>query len=207
MRCAARNRLTPGQPPAKSGLKRPSRNPVALSEIPSGDGLQAVQSPAIPKALPASHRLYHWLESSRQREGCMTRQTFGASFVCVWGLAAIGSVVCLSAGQQNTEIPAAARNYWAFKLPVQAALPSASIRFENPIDRFLEAARQERGLAPAPRAARLTLLRRACLDLTGLPPSPAESAAFLADDTPGSWERLIDTLLASPRYGERWGRH
>ena len=137
----------------------------------------------------------------------MTRQTFGASFVCVWGLAAIGSVVCLSAGQQNTEIPAAARNYWAFKLPVQAPLPSASIRFENPIDRFLEAARQEKGLAAAPRAARLTLLRRAYLDLIGLPPSPAESAAFLADDNPGSWERLIDTLLASPRYGERWGRH
>jgi hypothetical protein len=135
------------------------------------------------------------------------KQTFGASLVGVWGLAAIGSVVCLSAGQQSTEIPAAARNYWAFRLPVQASLPEVSRPFQNPIDRFLEAARQEKGLQPAPRAARLTLLRRAYLDLIGLPPSPAESAAFLADNAPDAWPRLIDRLLASPHYGERWGRH
>src|SRR5437899_1509257 len=67
--------------------------------------------------------------------------------------------------------------------------------------------RQERGLTPAPRAARVTLLRRAYLDLIGLPPSPAETAAFLADTRPDGWERVIDTLLASPHYGERWGRH
>ena len=68
--------------------------------------------------------------------------------------------------------------------------------------------RRDKGLEPAPRAAsRLTLLRRAYLDLIGLPPSPAETAAFLADDSPDAWERLIDTLLASPHYGERWGRH
>ena len=137
----------------------------------------------------------------------MIKQTFVTSLVGVWGLAAIGSMVCLSAGQQSTEIPAAARNYWAFKLPVQAPLPEVSPRFQNPIDRFLEAARQEKGLQPAPRAARLTLLRRAYLDLIGLPPSPAESAAFLADTAPDAWPRLIDALLASPHYGERWGRH
>ena len=133
----------------------------------------------------------------------MTRHTFVASAVAVWALAAIG----LAAGPQNTETPAAARNYWAFKLPVQAPLPQVSGSFQNPIDRFLEAARQEKGLQPAPRAARLTLLRRAYLDLIGLPPSPAESAAFLADQTPDAWPRLVDTLLASPHYGERWGRH
>jgi hypothetical protein len=133
----------------------------------------------------------------------VTRHTFVASAVAVWALAAIG----LAAGPQSTETPAAARNYWAFKLPIQAPLPDVSGRFQNPIDRFLEAARQEKGLQPAPRAARLTLLRRAYLDLIGLPPSPAESAAFLADNTPDAWPRLIDTLLASPHYGERWGRH
>src|SRR5439155_3148447 len=105
------------------------------------------------------------------------------------------------------EIPAAARDYWAFKLPVQAPLPNVSARFQNPIDRFLEQSRQERGLEAAPPAAPLTLLRRAYLDLIGLPPSPAETAAFLADTAPGAWERLIDTLLSSPHYGERWGRH
>jgi hypothetical protein len=111
-----------------------------------------------------------------------------------------------AAGQQN-DAPAAARNYWAFKLPVQAPLPEVRTPFKNPIDRFLEQTRQDKGLHAAPRAARDTLLRRAYLDLTGLPPSPAESAAFLADTAPDAWERLIDTLLASPHYGERWGRH
>src|SRR5881394_3875547 len=61
--------------------------------------------------------------------------------------------------------------------------------------------------AAAPRAAPSTLVRRAYLDLLGLPPSPAETSAFLADTAPGAWERLIDKLLASPHYGERWGRH
>ncbi len=111
------------------------------------------------------------------------------------------------AALENMEIPAASRNYWAFKLPIQAAVPSASAPFKNPIDRFLEQARQEKGLERAPRASPLTLVRRAYLDLIGLPPSPAETAAFLADKAPGAWQRLIDTLLASPHYGERWGRH
>ncbi len=110
------------------------------------------------------------------------------------------------AALENMEIPAAARSYWAFQLPLQAPVPGG-LRFQNPIDRLLEQARIEKGLEPAPRAARLTLLRRAYLDLIGLPPSPADTAAFLADKTPRAWERLIDKLLASPHYGERWGRH
>jgi Protein of unknown function (DUF1553)/Protein of unknown function (DUF1549) len=127
------------------------------------------------------------------------RPAFVASLVCVWGLAA--------AAQQDAGTPSAARNYWAFKLPVQAAIPNVSIRSDNPIDRFLEQTRHDKGLKAAPRAGRLTLLRRAYLDLIGLPPSPAETAAFLADNAPDAWERLIDKLLASPHYGERWGRH
>ena len=108
---------------------------------------------------------------------------------------------------ENTPVPPAARNYWAFKLPVQAPFPAVASHSQNPIDRFVEHARREKGLDAAPRADRLTLLRRAYLDLVGLPPSPSEAAAFLSDDTPGAWERLIDKLLASPHYGERWGRH
>jgi hypothetical protein len=100
------------------------------------------------------------------------------------------------------------RGRWAFKLPVQADLPSvARTDLTNPIDRFLERERAERGLTPAPRADRLTLVRRAYLDLLGLPPSPSEIDAFLADAAPGAWERLVDRLLASPHYGERYGRH
>jgi hypothetical protein len=103
--------------------------------------------------------------------------------------------------------PAAARDYWAFKLPVQSPPPTVSRRVDHPIDRFLEKARQDKRLEPAPRASRVTLVRRAHLDLIGLPPTPAETEAFLADSRPDAWERLIDTLLASPHYGERWGRH
>jgi hypothetical protein len=133
------------------------------------------------------------------------RQTFVAGLVCASGVALAGTHV-LVATQENTQIPPAARNYWAFKLPVRSAVPDIT-RFDNPIDRFLEQTRRDKGLELAPRASRPALLRRAYLDLIGLPPSPAEAAAFLADDTPDAWPRLIDRLLASPHYGERWGRH
>jgi hypothetical protein len=108
---------------------------------------------------------------------------------------------------EDTPVPPAARNYWAFKLPIQPPVPAVASHLRNPIDRFLEQARRDKGLEPAPRADRLTLLRRAYLDLIGLPPSPSETDAFLRDMAPDAWERLIDTLLASPHYGERWGRH
>jgi len=99
------------------------------------------------------------------------------------------------------------RNYWAFKLPVQSALPAVDDeRLTNPIDRFLEKARRERGLTPAQRADPYTLVRRAHLDLIGLPPSPAEVDAFVGDRSPDAWEKLVDRLLASPHYGERYGR-
>jgi hypothetical protein len=76
----------------------------------------------------------------------------------------------------------------------------------NPIDAFIQRRLERQGLTPAPEADRATLLRRASFDLTGLPPEPAEVRAFLADRAPDVYERLIDRLLASPRYGERWAR-
>jgi hypothetical protein len=135
------------------------------------------------------------------------RQAFVASVACAWGLAIAGSHVALFATQDSPQPPTAARNYWAFKLPVRTPAPETAARFDNPIDRFLEQARRANGLEAAPRAARATLLRRAYLDLIGLPPSPAETAAFLANAAPDAWERTIEALLASPHYGERWGRH
>jgi hypothetical protein len=122
------------------------------------------------------------------------------------GPAAAGSRAAAIAALEKADIPPAARDYWAFKLPVRATPPGVGA-FANPIDRFLEKARQERGLKAAPRAPRSTLVRRAYLDLIGLPPTPAQAAAFLADTRPDAWPRLIDQLLASPHYGERWGRH
>ena len=111
------------------------------------------------------------------------------------------------AALDNRPLSAEERSYWAFKLPVQAPLPVDGKNFTHPIDRFLEKARAERGLTPAPQADRATLVRRAYLDLLGLPPSPSEVAEFMADGAPGAWERLVDKLLASPHYGERYGRH
>ena len=77
----------------------------------------------------------------------------------------------------------------------------------NPIDGFIRAALIEHGLTPAPEADRATLIRRITFDLTGLPPTVQEIDAFMADLSPGAYERLVDRLLASPRYGQRWGRH
>jgi cytochrome c553 len=111
------------------------------------------------------------------------------------------------AALENMELTPEQRNYWAFKLPVQAPVPAAARGLTNPIDRFLDAARAKKGLTAAPRADRRTLIRRAYLDLVGLPPSPEQVEAFLNDKTPGAWEKVIEGLLASPQYGERWGRH
>ena len=78
---------------------------------------------------------------------------------------------------------------------------------QAPLDYFILAKLEEQGVAPAPRADRLTLLRRAKYDLHGLAPTEAEIQAFLADQAPGAFRRLVDRLLESPRYGEKWGRH
>lgn len=105
-----------------------------------------------------------------------------------------------------TNVPDSARQYWAFQLPVQNPLPDVA-NFEHPIDRFLEEKRQAADVTAAPKADKLTLLRRAHLDLTGLPPTLEETEQFLADTSADAWESLIDRLLASRHYGERWGRH
>src|SRR5262249_43968667 len=77
----------------------------------------------------------------------------------------------------------------------------------NPIDAFIAEEHEKRGLIPRPEANKAMLLRRVTLDLTGLPPKPEELHAFLADASDDAYERVVDRLLNSPRYGERWGRH
>ncbi|MEZ5353584.1 MAG: PSD1 and planctomycete cytochrome C domain-containing protein [Bryobacteraceae bacterium] len=96
------------------------------------------------------------------------------------------------------------RAFWAFRQPVRPAIPSTGDA--NPVDAFLKKTWLEKKLTPAPEADRRTLVRRAYLDLLGLPPTPAEVDAFLGDRSPEAWEKLVDKLLASPHYGERWGR-
>ena len=99
-------------------------------------------------------------------------------------------------------------DHWAFRRPVRPELPVTK-NFEwsrNSIDSFILERLEKKQIGPAAQADRATLLRRASLDLTGLPPSPDEVEAFLRDERPDAYERVIDRLLASPAYGERWGR-
>ena len=104
---------------------------------------------------------------------------------------------------------AKARAFWSFQPPRRSAPPTppSSAQPLDPIDAFLQAKLTERGLTPVPPADRRTLIRRATFDLLGLPPTPAEVEAFVADGSPEAYARLLDRLLASPHYGERWGRH
>ncbi|HXG12837.1 MAG TPA: DUF1553 domain-containing protein [Gemmataceae bacterium] len=105
-------------------------------------------------------------------------------------------------------IPPAKKNHWAWRLtaPEPPAVRDRSWA-HNPIDLFILARLEEAGLRPAPAASREELIRRATFDLIGLPPTPEEIDAFVNDPSPHAWEKVIDRLLASPHYGERWGRH
>ena len=99
------------------------------------------------------------------------------------------------------------QQHWAFAPPVRPEPPKGLPDWGlNPIDRFVLAKLDAEGLFPAPRASKETLLRRLSLDLTGLPPTVEETEHFLADAAPGAFDRQVERLLASPHYGERWGR-
>ncbi len=97
------------------------------------------------------------------------------------------------------------RPHWAFA-PFHQPAPPKVRGADHPIDRFVRAKLRAESLQPSPEADRTTLLRRLSLDLTGLPPAPEEVDAFVSDKAPGAYERVVERLLASPHYGERWGR-
>ncbi|HVC98921.1 MAG TPA: PSD1 and planctomycete cytochrome C domain-containing protein [Pirellulales bacterium] len=101
------------------------------------------------------------------------------------------------------------RAFWAFQPPVDPPSPPVmnSAWPKNPLDVFILAGLEARGLSPAPPADKRTLIRRATFDLIGLPPTPDEVESFLADESPDAFGRVVDRLLDSPQYGERWGRH
>src|SRR5438094_2550325 len=101
------------------------------------------------------------------------------------------------------------REFWSFQPLSHPALPAVKHKewAKTAIDRFLVAALEANGLSPAAPADRRTLIRRVTFDLTGLPPRPEETDAFLKDDAPDAFAKVVDRLLASPQYGERWARH
>jgi hypothetical protein len=100
------------------------------------------------------------------------------------------------------------RKFWSFQAPVAAAPPKvrSKARVRTPIDNFILSKLESNGLSYSPDAPDMKLMRRAFFDLTGLPPSPKEIEQFAKDTAPGAYERLLDRLLDSPGYGERWGR-
>ncbi|MBS1825570.1 MAG: PSD1 domain-containing protein [Acidobacteria bacterium] len=114
-----------------------------------------------------------------------------------------------SAEDADAAFAAEAQKHWAFRKPGRPAIPSVANAdwSRNPVDAFLAAEHAKRNLTPLAEANRETLIRRAYLDLTGLVPPDHEVRAFVADKNPKAYEALIDRLLASPQYGEQWGRH
>jgi hypothetical protein len=121
---------------------------------------------------------------------------------------ALSATLGFSAEAPHVFTPAQ-KSFWAFqpvkKSPVPAVKDKAWVK--TPIDAFILAKLEENKLQPNPRADKLTLLRRVTIDMTGLPPTQDEIQAFLSDKSPNAWETVVDRLLASPAYGERWGRH
>jgi len=132
-----------------------------------------------------------------------------------FAIAALLSSVVRAAGPVAGTVDAytpAERRHWSFQPRSRPAVPSfqnAADRawVQSPVDAFILDKLRKEGLKPAPRASRRTLIRRAYLDLTGLPPSPSEVDAFVADTDPKAWEKLVDRLLESPEYGERAASH
>jgi hypothetical protein len=128
----------------------------------------------------------------------------------------LSAVVVLGAFEEKTAplgtYKPSEKSYWAFQ-PRKSVKPPTFTAVadkawvKTPIDAFILAGLKKAQLRPAPQADKLTLIRRVTYDLTGLPPTPQEIDAFIADQAPKAWEHLVDRLLASPRYGEQWGRH
>ncbi|MCI0660817.1 MAG: DUF1549 and DUF1553 domain-containing protein [Acidobacteria bacterium] len=133
----------------------------------------------------------------------MTKKRLSISIVIVLATLAVVSQ-SQSPGKQTQE----KERHWAFRKPDRPPVPKVrnQSRVGNPIDSFIFSRLEQEGLAPSPEADRATLLRRLSLDLTGLPPTPAEIDAYMKDRSPNAYEKRVERLLASPHYGERWGR-
>jgi hypothetical protein len=121
----------------------------------------------------------------------------------------VDSVAAPVASHEGTKAKADPTKHWSFQPITRPAVPRVQNRpwVKTPIDAFVAQKLETHGFAPAAPADKLALLRRACFDLTGLPPKPHEVHAFLSDSSANAFEKVVDRLLASPQYGEKWGRH
>ncbi|HUF60772.1 MAG TPA: DUF1549 and DUF1553 domain-containing protein [Verrucomicrobiales bacterium] len=146
----------------------------------------------------------------------MTSIPFRAQQGAAQGLRGLGAAVAAAAWWAGLSLPQSApgapvkpEDHWAFQAPLRPSLPAVQNAdwVRTPVDGFAMARLEDEGLMPAPEADRVTLLRRWSLTLTGLPPAVEEVDRFVADKAPEAERRALDRLLASPHYGERWGRH
>ena len=120
--------------------------------------------------------------------------------MCLGGLSVAGA----EPGQDASDKE---QGYWAFRPPQPTEIPATKSEWvRTGVDAFIWQAMRGKGLMPSDEAGKERLLRRVYLDLTGLPPNPEQASAFLSDDSPGAYERLVESLLASPHYGERWAQ-
>ena len=183
-----------------------TRGPVVVPHQPHSSALFRYVSHAEPPFMPAGGQklpeesldvIERWIES-------------GASLAAVPAASATAAATAAELAKlEERPITDAERKYWAFTNPTRHQVPAVTNAAwsRNPIDAFLFSAMKARGLTPAAPADKRALVRRAYLDVLGLPPTPAEIDTFVTDRTPEAWPRLVDRLLASPHYGERWARH
>ncbi len=177
---------------AKSGLDL--RTATAVKQ--GGD-----TGPSVVAGNPAKSLLFDQITSGMMPPGKAAKLTPAEiAIVKTW---IEGGTLSVEAG--TTPNPATP-THWAFRSPVRPVVPTVP-GVRHPVDEFLLAKLRAKGLTFSPHAERLALLRRVSVDLTGLPPTPAEQDAFLADKSSEAYEKVVERLLASPRYGERWGRH
>ena len=129
--------------------------------------------------------------------------------VTAFGCILLGAFTIAAAAPTEKIFDERDRAHWAFQKVVRPAAPNVGYpqRVWNPIDAFILVELEARKIPPSPAADKLTLIRRASLDLIGLPPTPQEIDDFLSDRSPNAFAQVVDRLLASPHYGERWGRH
>jgi Protein of unknown function (DUF1553)/Protein of unknown function (DUF1549) len=126
-----------------------------------------------------------------------------------WAVLGLGCAAFALLSAESRSFSDTQKKWWAFQPVAREKVPSVRNQgwVKTPIDAFVIAKLEESGLKPNPPADKLTLLRRVTEDMTGLPPSPEEIQQFLSDSSPNAYEKVVDRLLASPHYGERWGRH
>jgi hypothetical protein len=178
----------------------------------SGMMVGSSSGPVIAPGKPERSMLWKMVENDQMPQG--GKLTAGEkqlirSYIELGRFPAASDTESATLAREAAKITPERRQWWSFRKPVKATPPVVKNKDEvrTPIDAFVLAKLEQKGWKMQPEADRVTLVRRAYFDLTGLSPTPAEVKAFVDDKSPNAWESLIDRLLASSHYGEQWGRH